>query len=193
MNNKNKTKIEKNTSVPANGGAKTLRRIGFKREAVEHWLRSGKSGSQIAKEMGISYPSPKEWKRRYGGDAALCAAPGVSRSCYYRWKDAEPGSRAREDAELSVENRSVHEDHRGVYGSPRVMRALRARGRRHGRKRIARLMRAERLRGKCPRRFVPCTTQSAGTPSPSPRTGWPRRPTHRAQPGLGERHHLTGC
>ncbi len=36
---------------------------------MEHWLRSGKSGPQIAKELGISYPSLKEWRRRYGGDA----------------------------------------------------------------------------------------------------------------------------
>ena len=42
----------------------------FKRQSVEHWLRSGKSGTQIAKEMGISDPSLKEWKRRSGGDAA---------------------------------------------------------------------------------------------------------------------------
>jgi len=41
----------------------------FKRQAVEHWLRSGKNGTQIAKELGISYPSLKEWKRRYGGAA----------------------------------------------------------------------------------------------------------------------------
>ena len=41
----------------------------YKRQAVEHWLRSGKNGTQIAKELGISYPSLKEWKRRYSGDA----------------------------------------------------------------------------------------------------------------------------
>ena len=41
----------------------------FKRQAVEHWLRSGKNGTQIAEELGISYPSLKEWKRRSGGDA----------------------------------------------------------------------------------------------------------------------------
>jgi transposase InsO family protein len=92
--------------------------------------------------------------------AALCATLGVSRPGYYRWKDAEPGSRAREDAELSAEIRGVHEEHRGAYGSPRVMRALRERGLRHGRKRIARLMRAGGLRGKRPRRLVPRTTQS---------------------------------
>ena len=28
----------------------------FKRQAVEHWLRSGKNGTQIAQELGISYP-----------------------------------------------------------------------------------------------------------------------------------------
>lgn len=41
----------------------------FKRQAVEHWLKSGKNGTQIAGELGISYPSLKEWKRRYVGDA----------------------------------------------------------------------------------------------------------------------------
>jgi transposase InsO family protein len=92
--------------------------------------------------------------------AALCAALGVSRPGYYRWKGAEPGTRAREDAELSVAIRAVHDEHRGVYGSPRVLRVLRARGRHHSRKRIARLMRAEGLCGKCPRRFVPRTTPS---------------------------------
>ena len=92
--------------------------------------------------------------------AALCAAFGVSRPGYYRWKDAEPGVRAREDAELTEAIQAVHGEHRGVYGSPRMMRALRVCGRCHSRKRIARLMRAAGLRGKCPRRFVPLTTQS---------------------------------
>ncbi len=41
----------------------------FKRQAVENWLRSGKSSTQIARELGLSYPSLKEWKRRYWGDA----------------------------------------------------------------------------------------------------------------------------
>jgi len=93
--------------------------------------------------------------------AALCAALDVSRPGYYRWKDAEPGVRARADAQLTETIRAVHGEHRGVYGSPRMLRALRLRGRHHGRKRIARLMKAAGLRGKCPRRFVPCTTQSA--------------------------------
>jgi transposase len=41
----------------------------FKRQAVEHWMKSGKLGTQIARELGVSYPSLKEWKRRYQGEA----------------------------------------------------------------------------------------------------------------------------
>lgn len=41
----------------------------FKRQAVENWLRSSRPGTQIARELGISYPALKEWKRRYYGDA----------------------------------------------------------------------------------------------------------------------------
>jgi transposase-like protein len=65
----NKTKNEKNASVTATVESKRYEEA-FKREAVEHWLRSGKSGTQIAQEMGISYPGLKEWKRRSGGEAA---------------------------------------------------------------------------------------------------------------------------
>ncbi len=41
----------------------------FKRQAVEHWLRADRPGTQIARELGVSYPCLKEWKRRYQGDA----------------------------------------------------------------------------------------------------------------------------
>ena len=65
----NKIKNEKSGAATAVVEPKRYEET-FKRQAVEHWMRSGKSGTQIAKEMGISYPSLKEWKRRYGGDAA---------------------------------------------------------------------------------------------------------------------------
>lgn len=41
----------------------------FKRQAVENWLRSSRPGTQVARELGVSYPALKEWKRRYFGDA----------------------------------------------------------------------------------------------------------------------------
>jgi len=41
----------------------------FKQAAVENWIKSRKPGTQIAAELGISYPSLKEWKRNYSGTA----------------------------------------------------------------------------------------------------------------------------
>ena len=68
----NQTKNEKNEKNGAANAVVEPKRYeeAFKRQAVEHWLRSGKTGAQIAKELGMSYPSLKEWKRRYGGSAA---------------------------------------------------------------------------------------------------------------------------
>ena len=41
----------------------------FKRAAVENWIKTGKPGTVIAAELGVSYPSLKDWKRSYYGDA----------------------------------------------------------------------------------------------------------------------------
>jgi len=46
----------------------------FKRQAVEHWLRAERPGTQIARELGVSYPCLKEWKRRYHGSATPARA-----------------------------------------------------------------------------------------------------------------------
>ena len=65
----NKTNNEKNGAATVVVAPKRYEEA-FKRQAVEHWLRSGQNGAQIAKELGISYPSLKEWKRRYTGEVA---------------------------------------------------------------------------------------------------------------------------
>jgi|SRR5882724_6059055 len=41
----------------------------FKKAAVENWIKTGQPGTRIAAELGISYPSLKDWKRRYYGEA----------------------------------------------------------------------------------------------------------------------------
>ena len=65
----NKNKNEKNGEATTVVEPKRYEEA-YKRQAVEHWMRSEKNGTQIAKELGICYPSLKEWKRRYGGSAA---------------------------------------------------------------------------------------------------------------------------
>ena len=90
----------------------------------------------------------------------LCAAFDVTRSGYHAWLAAEPSAREQADAALLPRIQALHTQHKGRYGAPRIQEALAKQGQRHGTKRIARLMRREGLRGLCPKRFVPQTTDS---------------------------------
>jgi transposase InsO family protein len=81
-----------------------------------------------------------------------CQLLEVSRSAYYA-RHAGPSRRAQQDAGLTEQIITVHEESGGTYGAPRVHAELREQGRRHSRKRIARLMRAAGRRGRAPRRW----------------------------------------
>jgi transposase InsO family protein len=85
-----------------------------------------------------------------------CALLKVSRAAFYQHQ-AGPSRRDREDAGLTTQIRAVHEESRGRYGAPRVHAELRRHGRRHSRKRVARLMRAAGIRGRAPRRWKKTT------------------------------------
>jgi transposase InsO family protein len=65
----------------------------------------------------------------------------------------------------------VHEEPQGRYGAPRIHAELARRGQRHGRKRIARLMRSAGICGKAPRRWrkttIPDPANAGTTPFPS--------------------------
>jgi len=90
----------------------------------------------------------------------MARAFGVSRSGYYRWKAAQPSVRAGQDAQIAQTLGTIHRQSRGLYGRPRLTMALRQRGHRHSPKRVARLMRAQGLRGVQRGRFRPQTTDS---------------------------------
>jgi transposase InsO family protein len=85
-----------------------------------------------------------------------CALLKVSRAAFYAHLSGPP-RRERVDAELTEQIRDVHEDSRGRYGAPRIHAELRRRGRRHSRKRVARLMRSAGICGRAPRRWKKTT------------------------------------
>ena len=68
MNKSNKTEASPGSAASPATQSKRYDEA-FKRQAVENWIKTGKPGTQIAAELGISYPSLKEWKRHYYGDA----------------------------------------------------------------------------------------------------------------------------
>jgi len=84
----------------------------------------------------------------------------VQPSGFYAWLKRPESKRQKEDERLKVHIRASHKASRKTYGSPRVLRDLRADGVRAGRKRIARLMREDGLLGTPPRKFKR-TTDSA--------------------------------
>jgi putative transposase len=85
-----------------------------------------------------------------------CELLQVSRAAYYAHR-AGPSQHQRDDAELTTQIRAVHEESRGRYGAPMVHAELARQGHRHGRKRVARLMRAAGLRGRAPKRWKKTT------------------------------------
>ena len=84
----------------------------------------------------------------------------VSRSGYYAWSRRPPSARAGRRAELAAKIAAVHAENRGVYGSPRVCRALGARGERVCENTVARYMRAAGLASRARKRFVVRTTDA---------------------------------
>jgi len=94
----------------------------------------------------------------------LCRVLQVARTGFYAWCKRPRSARSREDEVLGVEIAAVHAESRKTYGSPRVHAELRARGRRVGRKRVARLMRAKGLAGRKKRRFRTTTDSKHDLP-----------------------------
>lgn len=91
--------------------------------------------------------------------ALMARVLGISKAGYYAWLRRPPSARAVADAALLKRIRTVHAASRQTYGSPRVHAELRAKGERHGRKRVERLMRAAGLVGASHRRGGPVTTR----------------------------------
>jgi transposase InsO family protein len=92
-------------------------------------------------------------EKAYYSVSMLCRMLRVSKSGYYAWCKREPSKRQLEDARLGTLVVAAHRDGRGTYGSPRVLRVLRASGERTSRKRIARLMSERGLVGQPQKRW----------------------------------------
>ncbi len=92
----------------------------------------------------------------------LCEAFEVSPSGYYDWcrRQTQPGKRQQQDQQLKTEICRIHRESRRTYGAPRIQASLRADGQRHGRNRIGRLMRENKLSGRQKRRYRVVTTDS---------------------------------
>jgi transposase InsO family protein len=103
------------------------------------------------------YPFIEAEKAQRRNVKRACELLKVSRSAYYAARGDEPSGREREDAGLAAQIKTVHEESKGRYGVPRVHAQLRAEGKRHSRKRVARLMRQSGLQGRAAKRWKKTT------------------------------------
>ena len=98
--------------------------------------------------------------------ATMCQVLGISTSGYYAWRKRGPSARGQKDEQLKVKIRHFHAESRGTYGSPRIHADLAEDGEHIGRKRVARLMTAEGLRGVCRRKRTWTTMRDGSRPAP---------------------------
>lgn len=89
----------------------------------------------------------------------MCQVLKVSKAGYFCWRRGGDSPRHSSDRALSVKIKAIHDQHRQVYGSPRIHQQLRAEGVRVGRKRVERLMREAGIHV-APRRRHVVTTDS---------------------------------
>jgi len=102
-----------------------------------------------------------------GNVKRACILLKISRAAYYAHRAAEPSDRARLDSELTEEIIAIHDESKGTYGTPRLHAELRNRGRRHSRKRIARLLRAAGRVGRSPKRWRTTTVPDPAATTPA--------------------------
>jgi transposase InsO family protein len=97
----------------------------------------------------------------------MCRLLRVKRASYYAWHQREqtgPTAHAQQDATLALAVTVAFGASHDRYGSPRLLPELQAMGHCTSRKRIARLMRAQGLRARAPRRYRVTTNSRHGEP-----------------------------
>lgn len=106
-----------------------------------------------------------EENREMGTLTTFCHALGVSYSGYCAWRKRLPSQRQLSDEHLLEAIREIQISGRGLYGSPRIYKALKKQGNRVSRKRVARLMRQNGLNSRRrPKRRIRTTDSNHNRP-----------------------------
>ena len=97
----------------------------------------------------------------------MCRNLSVSCSGYYGWLNRKVSVRAQRNEQLLIEIRRVHYEFRQAYGSIKIWNALKSRGLKCGKNRVARLRQLHEIETKRRRRFK-LTTKSKRTQKIAP-------------------------
>ncbi|MGT2433251.1 IS3 family transposase [Cupriavidus basilensis] len=134
-----------------------------KRLAME--LEIGKKGSGVLREgPSVKYAWIEQERATYPL-AILCGVLTVSVNGYRAWKRGGTLSRKRlTDTQMMTLIRAIHAQLKGAYGSPRMLREIRARGFPASKERVERLMRENGIRARHKRRWRATTNSRHSLP-----------------------------
>ena len=97
--------------------------------------------------------------------AEMCDVLDVSISGYRAWKrGGRPDRKRLTDSQMLILIQAIHAELRGAYGSPRMVRELRARGFSASKERVERLMRDNGIHARHKRRYKVTTDSKHGLP-----------------------------
>lgn len=97
----------------------------------------------------------------------LCDVLAVSTSGYYDWVDRPESQHKLENQRLTKKIQAIHQQHREIYGSPKIYHELVEQGEPCSENRVARLMSKAGIQSRLARQFV-ITTDSKNTLQPAP-------------------------
>jgi len=83
----------------------------------------------------------------------MCRVLEVKRVSYYAWQRRTPSNRSMENAGLLLEIKTIHKKSDEIYGSPKIWRELLKSGKKCSHKRIARIMKANKIRSKIQKKY----------------------------------------
>jgi putative transposase len=104
-----------------------------------------------------------EYRKQYSV-SRLCLMLGIKRSSFYAWRKRKPSLREKDNQALIEHIRWVHKKYRKIYGSPRVYVQLKKQGISCSKKRVAKLMRQDGLKGQRKYRKVITTNSKHSFP-----------------------------
>lgn len=100
--------------------------------------------------------------RKEFGISLSCKVVGISRSSYHRWLNRKITQRRSEELKLLEQIKYYYSLSGGIYGIPRITASLRRAGIMVNKKRVARLMRINKIKAKTKRRYKKTTHQNKG-------------------------------
>jgi transposase InsO family protein len=94
----------------------------------------------------------------------MCKVLKASRSRFYEWRKGRVSKRESARQELLAEIKQIHKESRGNYGSPRILRELRNKGRKVNHKPVEKLMKHSGIKAKRSKKFKSTTDSNHKLP-----------------------------